>query len=135
MAAEAKCGGLFHNAHVALGIRRTLEAIGHPQQLTKIKTNNSTENSFVHASMRIKRSKKWDMRYHWLREQAIRNILRIFWDKGTNNDGDYFTKHHSPAVHKAQRPRCILKGFSVSQLVNKVVNNRDFLAWVCSTST
>ena len=104
LAAEAKCAGLFHNAQVALGIRRTLEAIGHPQQPTKIKTDNNTANSFVHASMRIKRSKTRDMRYHWLREQAIKNILRIFWDKGKNNEWDYFTKHHSPGVHKSQRP-------------------------------
>ena len=115
-AAEAECGGLFHNAQVALGIQRTLKAIGHPQGPTRIKTDNSTANSFVHASMRIKRSKTWDMRYHWLREQAVHNIIKVFWDKGTNNDGDYFTKHHSPAVHKTQRPRYILKGFSVTKL-------------------
>ena len=33
-AAEAECGGLFHNAQAALGIRHTLEAIGHPQRAT-----------------------------------------------------------------------------------------------------
>ena len=30
-AAEAECGGLFENSQAALGIQRTLEAIGHPQ--------------------------------------------------------------------------------------------------------
>ena len=134
-AAEAECGGLFHNAQVALGIRRTLEAIGHSQQPTKIKTDNTTANSFVHASMRIKRSKTWDMRYHWLREQTTRNVLRIFWDKGTNNNADYHTKHHSPAVHKTQRPRYILKGFSVNQIIRAILDKQNFLARVCSTST
>ena len=134
LAAEAECGGLFQNAQVALRIRRTLEAIGHPQGPTRIKTDNSTANSFVHASMRIKRSKTWDMRYHWLREQAVRNINKVFWDKGTNNDGDYFTKHHSPAVHKTQRPRYILKGFAVTHLVKTLTQNDNFLARVCSTT-
>ena len=134
-AAEAECGGLFNNAQVAIGIRRTLKAIGHPQQPTRLKTDNKTANSFVHASMRIKRSKTWDMRYHWLREQATHNILKIFWDKGSNNDADYFTKHHSPAVHKHQRQRYILKGYSVAQLATSLANKLNFPARVCSTST
>ena len=33
-AAEAECGRLFRNAQAALGIRHTLEAIGHPQRAT-----------------------------------------------------------------------------------------------------
>eukprot|EP00957_Ditylum_brightwellii_P194920 14850370-Ditylum_brightwellii.AAC.1 len=57
-------------------------------------------NSFVHAFMRIKRSKSWDMRWHWLREAATRKVLEIFWDKGSRNDADYFTKHHPPAHHR-----------------------------------
>ena len=117
-AAEAECGGLYQNAQAAIGIRRTLEALEHPQRPTRIKTDNSTANSFVHASMRVKRSKTWDMRYHWLREQATKSILKVFWDKGSNNDGDYFTKHHCPSVHKIQRPRYILKGHAVTQQLN-----------------
>ena len=132
-AAEAECGGLFNNAQVALTIRRTLEAIGHPQRTTRVKTDNKTANSFVHASMRAKRSKTWDMRYHWLREQTTKKIFDIFWDKGTNNDADYFTKHHSPMVHRTQRPRFILKGFSAVQVLNRLKNN-NFLARVCSTT-
>ena len=131
-AAEAECGGLFHNAQVAVSIRRILEAINHPQKATRIKTDNKTANSFVHASMRAKRSKTWDMRYHWLREQTTKKTLAIYWDKGTNNDGDYFTKHHSPMVHRTQRPRFILKGFLVQQLVSKLKHN-NFPARVCST--
>eukprot|EP00957_Ditylum_brightwellii_P093196 7096372-Ditylum_brightwellii.AAC.1 len=60
-AEEAECGTLFHNSQTAMDLRNLLEAIGHPQQLTKIKTNNKTANSFVYASMRIKCSKSWDM--------------------------------------------------------------------------
>ena len=135
-AAEAECGGLFHNAQIALNIRRTLEAIGHPQKPTRIKTDNKTANSFVHASMRVKRSKTWDMRYHWLRQQATKKILEVFWDKGTNNEADYHTKHHSPSVHKIQRPRYILKGHHVTQACNLLKNTLPtFLARVCSTTT
>ena len=115
-AAETECGGLFHNAQMALGIRRTLEAIGHPQRPTRLKTDNKTANSFVHASMKVKRSKTWDMRYRWLRENATRRLFDIYWDKGSNNRADYHTKHHAPTIHKTQRPRYILKGFAISEL-------------------
>ena len=88
LVAEAKCGDLFQNTQVALTIRRILEAVGHPQTSNRIKTDNKTANSFVHVSTRAKRSKMWDMIYHWLREQATKKMFDIFWDKGTNNNAD-----------------------------------------------
>ena len=111
------------------------EAIRHPQRLTRIKTDNKTANSFMHASMRIKRSKTWDMRYHWLRENATQRLLDIYWDKGSNNNADYHTKHQAPAVHKVQRPRYILKGFSTSMLARSICSNINFLARLCSSCT
>ena len=41
-AAEAEVGGLFHNAQQAIPLRIALEALGHPQPKTQIKTDNST---------------------------------------------------------------------------------------------
>ena len=107
--------GLFQNGHTAVAIGRLLESLGHKQEPIGIKTDNKTANSFVHTTMRIKRSKTWDMRYNWLREKATRKILNIFWDKGIHNLADYFTKHHSPAHHKLMRDKYILKGFSIIQ--------------------
>eukprot|EP00957_Ditylum_brightwellii_P154848 11785579-Ditylum_brightwellii.AAC.1 len=80
-AAEAECSGLFYNNQTAINICRILDEIGYPQQPTKVKTDNAIANSFVHASTRIKQSKYWDMRYHWLREATTREALWIFWDK------------------------------------------------------
>eukprot|EP00957_Ditylum_brightwellii_P071220 5414062-Ditylum_brightwellii.AAC.1 len=65
--------------------------------------------------MRLKRSKTWDMRFHWPREKAVRKALDISWDKGINNDADYYTKHHSPSHHKVTRPQHILKGFNLAE--------------------
>ena len=61
------------------------------------------------------------MRYHWLRQEAVRKVLDIFWDKGKNNDADYSTKHFGPSHHKEQRPKYILKGFSVSEISSRIV--------------
>ena len=109
-AAEAECGGLFHNCQKAIEIRRILTALGHPQQKTEVKTDNSTANSFVHATMRLKRSKTWDMRWNWLREKAQQNIFKILWERGTKNKADYFTKHHNPSHHRLSRSDYILAG-------------------------
>ena len=47
------------------------------------------------------------MSFHWLRENEN---FHLYWNKGSNNDANYFTKHHAPKHHKNMRPKCILKG-------------------------
>ena len=39
-AAEAETAGLFYNAQHAISIRRILQAMGHPQSPTQLKTDN-----------------------------------------------------------------------------------------------
>ena len=104
-AAEAETAGLFYNAQTGLIIKQTLEDLGHHQPPIPLKTDNSTANSFVHANMKQKRSKAWDMRLHWLRDRETQKHFTIFWDKGKHNHGDYFTKHHAPTHHKLMRDR------------------------------
>ena len=107
-AAEAETGGLFHNAQQAVVIRQILHDLGHPQPPTPIKTDNSTARNFVHATLKQKRSKSWDMRYHWLRCRETQKQVKIYWEPGTENNADYFTKHHPPKHHCAMRPRYIV---------------------------
>ena len=97
-AAEAETAGIFHNAQRAIPIRYILEQLGHPQPPTPIKTDNSTATGFIHNNIHQKKSKSWDMRYHWLRDRQTQQQFNIYWDKGTNNHADYFTKHH-PVKH------------------------------------
>ena len=102
-AAEAETAGVFHNAQVAIPIRYILQQLGHPQPPTPIKTDNSTATGFVHNNIHQKRSKSWDMRYHWLRDRQTQQQFNIYWDKGTNNHADYFTKHHPAKYHQEIR--------------------------------
>ena len=111
LAAEAETAALFHNCTTAIAIRQALTGLGHPQQKTTVKTDNSTANSFVHSEMRVKQSKSWDMKYNWLRDRIAQEQFNIKWDKGVNNLADYFTKHHPPNHHKTIRSTYILKGF------------------------
>ena len=102
-AAEAEVAGIFHNAQAAIPIRTLLEALNHPQPPTPIKTDNSTANGFIHDNIHKKRSKTWDMRYYWLRDKILQQQFKFFWDKGSNNHADYWTKHHPTKHHRAVR--------------------------------
>ena len=122
-AAEAETGRLFHNSKIAIPIRQMLTDLGHLQPQTPIKTDNSTAYTFVNQTMKRKMSKSWDMRYNWLRDaDAVKKLLRIWWEKGTNNLADYFTKHFSPKIHKEKR----------TEYMNNYVCSTDLLsARVC----
>ena len=67
--AEAETAGLFHNAQVSLPIRHTLEALGHPQQPTPIRTDNATAQAYIYDNIHVRKAKTWDMRFHWLRDR------------------------------------------------------------------
>ena len=103
-AAEAETGGLFHNYQNTIYLRKLLSILGHKQIPTPLKTDNSTAASFVNDMIKQKRSKSWDIRFHWIREQQLQNNIKVYWDKGTNNYANFFTKHHAPAHHKRMRP-------------------------------
>ncbi len=107
-AAEAETAGVFGNGQEIIACRISLHALNHPQPATPLKTDNSTSNSFVHANIKQRRSKTWDMRWNWLRDKVTHEQLRIYWDKGSNNNADYYTKHHPPSHHLEQRPRYVL---------------------------
>ena len=71
----------------------------HPQPATPIKTDNSTAVGFVYDNITQKKSKSWDMRFNWLRDKELQNLIKVYWESGLTNYADYFTKHHSLAHH------------------------------------
>ena len=96
--------GVFQNARKIIPIRYILEAIGHKQnQPTPLRTDNSTSLSFVNKHMQMKKFKCWDMQLHWLCDKPNKNFFGVFWDKGSNNGADYFTKHHPTVHHRSIR--------------------------------
>ena len=44
------------------------------------------------------------MRFYWFQCRQQQEQCNIYWEPGKTNLADYFTKHHSPAHHKAVRP-------------------------------
>jgi hypothetical protein len=63
----------------------------------------TTEYSIVNETIKQKRSKAMDMRYHWLTNRVRKKKFDIYWRLGRENLGDYHTKHHSAQHHKDMR--------------------------------
>jgi hypothetical protein len=106
-AAEAEVGGLFLNAQEAVPIITALQEMGHPQPPSGVplETDNSTAHGILHAKVRLKKSKAFDMRGHWLLDRVQQKQFNLYWAPGCDNSADYFSKHHPPNHHKLMRPR------------------------------
>ena len=72
--------------------------LGHPQPPsgTPLETENTTDHDILLAKVSMKRSKAFDMRYHWLKDRIEQLQFNLYWGKGKLNRADYFTKHHPP---------------------------------------
>ena len=58
--AEAETGGIYANCQTEIPLRHMLQAPGHKQQPTAIKTDNKTAGQFVNKTLKKKCSKSWD---------------------------------------------------------------------------
>jgi hypothetical protein len=76
-ASEAKTGSLFLHAQEAVPIITALKEMGHKQPATgtPLKTNNSTAIGILRAQVRMKRSKAFDMRYHWIKDRIAQYVV------------------------------------------------------------
>lgn len=106
--AECETAGTFHNAQIGIPIQYMLNQIGHVQPPSPFRMDNSFTTNFIHNNITQKRSKSWDMRYHWLRDKPIRSRYNFYWDKSVHNRADYPTKHHPASHHKAVRSSYVI---------------------------
>ena len=102
-ASEAELAGLFLNGQAAVSTRHTLADLGYPQNATPIITDNTTAMGIANRTVRLKRSKAVDMRYHWIRDRADLGEYAILWGPGADNLADYFTKTHPPSHYQTMR--------------------------------
>ena len=102
-ATECELGSLFYNCQEAVPLRHALIEMGHPQPPTPVKIDNTTAVGIVSSSIRQKRSKAMDMRFHWVQDRQQQGQFLIYWSPGKNNLADYFSKHHPAAHHQKMR--------------------------------
>jgi hypothetical protein len=102
-AAKSEVGACFHNAQSGVPLRVTLTELGHTQPPTPLRTNNSTTFGILNETIKQKRSKAMDMRYHWLTDRVRQKQFDVYWRPECETLGDYHTKHHSAQHHKDMR--------------------------------
>jgi hypothetical protein len=102
-AAESEVGACFQNAQSGASLRVTLAELGHTQLATPLRTDNSTDFGILNETIKQKRSKAMDMRYHWLTDRVRQKQFDVYWRPGKDNLGYYHTKHHSAQHHKDMR--------------------------------
>ena len=101
---EAETCGTFNKRKTSISMRPALIALEHKKPATPLKTDNYTTCGFENLGMKPKRLKTWDMKWHWLRDKEALDQLRVYWNKGTNNDSDYYTNRYPPIHHRQMRP-------------------------------
>jgi len=75
-----------------------------PEKGSPIVTDNLTSQGILTKLIKPRKSKTWDMRYHWLEDRISQKDIQLIWKRGKYNWADYFTKHHPPAYHRLMRP-------------------------------
>jgi hypothetical protein len=102
-AAEAEYAALFYTAKECEPLRTTLEELGYQQPPTLIICDNQCAVSIAYDTVKQKRSKAIDMRFHWIRDRIRQKHFKVEWKPGLNNLADFFTKAHSCKHHLAVR--------------------------------
>jgi hypothetical protein len=115
-AAESEVGACFHNAQSVAPLRVTLTELGHTQPPTPLRTDNSTAFGILNETIKQKRSKAMDMRYHWLTDRVRQKQFDVYWRPGRENLDDYLTKHHSSQHHKDMRHLILYEANSLQVL-------------------
>jgi hypothetical protein len=91
-AGEAEYAGLFMLAQEAEVLRTTLQEMGHEQPPTTIFCDNACAVGISNDTIKQKRSKAIDMRFHWIRDRVRIGHFVVKWIKGVDNLADFFTK-------------------------------------------
>jgi hypothetical protein len=107
-ASEAEIGAGYLNGQEAVPIINTLTELGHNQPATPIQVDNTTSEGFANSTMKQKRSKAMDMRWHWLKDRVRQGQFLVYYRSGASNLADPFTKHHNPSHIKKVKPNFVI---------------------------
>jgi hypothetical protein len=107
-AAEAEIGGVYINAQDAVPMIVALEEMGHSQPPIPIQVDNTTAEGYSNETIKPKRSKAMDMRYHWIQDRVRQKMFLVYYRPGSTNLADPFTKHHPPEHLRIMRPKYLL---------------------------
>ena len=99
-AGEAEYAALFATGQHAASLRTTLSDMGYPQPSTTIMCDNTSAIGIATDSIKQKRSKAVDMRFHWIRDRVRQAQFTITYIPTQQNLADYFTKNLPFEAHQ-----------------------------------
>ena len=102
-AAEAEMSAIYITSKNMTPIRNTIIEMGWPQHQSPIQTDNSTSVGFTTKTIFSKDTKSADMKLWWLRDRKSKDQSRYYWAPGSENEGDYSTKHRPSIYCEAKR--------------------------------
>ena len=96
-ACEGEYASAFLMAQLAMPLRVQLTDLGYTQNMfsngsTLLTTDNKCAEGIANDSIKLKRSRAMDMRYHWLRDRVKNGDFTVKWRKNTHSLADFFTK-------------------------------------------
>ena len=98
--AEAEYAALFLNGQEGASLRHILNASGYPQPATVILCDNKCAHGIATDTIKPKRTKGVDMKFHWIRDRIRQGQFQVMWRKGVDNLADFFTKALPVHEHK-----------------------------------
>ena len=75
----------------------------------------------VNNKILLKALKAMDMRFHWLRCRWMQKMFRFYWRPGPTNQGDYPSKQHNGAHHRAMHPEFLTPSKYLEEFKAKIV--------------
>jgi hypothetical protein len=102
-ACEAEWASIFKACREAIETRQIAEDLGHPQGPTLVTSDNKCAVGLSNDTVKPKRSKAMDMRFHWVKDRVKQGQFIIRWAPGDVNYADFFTKLHSDKHHQLMR--------------------------------
>jgi hypothetical protein len=106
-AGEAEYGSAFIFAQHGVWLRTIAIALGHIQPPTPILCDNEFAIGLANDTIKQKKSKSIDMRFHWLRDRIRQGQFTITHLAGRLNLADFFTKTLPCAIHQELMPRLV----------------------------
>jgi hypothetical protein len=103
-AAESEVGASFQNAQTAAPLHVTLLELRHKKPANPLRKDNSTDYGKFNITIKQKRSKSMDIKYHWLQDRVRQKQFEVYCLPSKDNLGDYHTKHHPAQHHQDMRP-------------------------------
>ena len=99
-AAESEYAAIFAGAQHGAYLSTVLTDLGYPQDPIIIMADNTTAIGIATDSIKQRRSKAVDMRFHWVRDRTRQGQFTIAYINTNENLADYFTKNLDAQRHQ-----------------------------------